>query len=246
MSSNFEKRIFMPRGPLGPTTAMGDGKEKRIIRWYRREWEEFLAEVRAYKHEVGIAYHDLRLYLFEERQRCARCRKTHDALNRIADLTVRHPALRRYQRGMLSGFGVRRSAWAAGDCSFTASAIPTFTDFCVNPCAARTAARLHSDGDWYYQAGTGFGPSDGTWQGDCAVADYDTRHVKNSGDNSNYLTSGVNATWSAASTSKAVGYDQNGFGILSGNFDLECRDGTSLTVLFTDNFTMNAEVDAKN
>jgi hypothetical protein len=243
MSTRYENKIIMPNGPMGRTTLLGLSPEDLANeqRWHSKEWHAFVKEIQAYKLRILEAGRSNFLRWYDKAQHCPKCAARRRFILSMA-ANFKGP---KAQRGsiLLSAF---KSAAAGGDCTYTASTIPNVTDFCVNPCAARTAARLHSDGDWYSNAGTGFGTSDGTWQGSCAVADYDTRHIKNSGDDSNYLTSGVNATWSAASTSKAVGYNQNGFGTLSGNFSLECRDGTSLNLLFSDSFSMTAEVDAKN
>lgn len=244
MSTNFEKKLFMPRGILGPTTAMGGGKEARIIRWYRKEWEQFLAEVQAYKLRVHGHYRDYVEFLREERGKCPRCTKAHDALHKMVSI---YP-LPKYLAPLV-GMGVRRAAWTAGgDCTFTASTIPNLSDFVVNPSDAYTRARLHSDGDWYHNTNNTWGASKGTWQGDCTVAEYDTRWNQTSGvDTPNDVVSGSDGTWSAATVSKAIGFAQTTFGTQgTSGFSMEARDGTSLTVLFTDTFTMLAEVDAKN
>jgi hypothetical protein len=245
MSANFEKKIFMPRGVLGPTTAMGE-HEKRIIRWYRKEWTEFLTEITAYKDEVQVAFHDAMRYLAEERAKCPRCRRTYDALQRLADLTVRYPALKKYQRGMLSGMGVRRFVQTeSGDCTYTASTVPNLADDCIQSCVARTRAMLHSDGFWYWSEGsTSFGAARGAWQGSCAIADYDGQWNTVSGDGPNGGVSGSNGVWQAMSTSVALGYDTT-LVPRSGSFNLKLRDGTTLTELFTDSFTMSVETFSK-
>lgn len=153
--------------------------------------------------------------------------------------------LRKYQRGSIGMMAGAGTMAAGGDCTYTASTVPALSDFTIEPANAFTRARLHSDGDWYWAETNSWGTSDGTWQGGCAVADYDTRWTQVSGTTPNSVVSGTDGTWSAATTSKAVGYDTN-FGIKSGSFTLECRDGTSLNTLFTDSFTMSAEVDSKN
>ena len=156
--------------------------------------------------------------------------------------------LRKYQRGNLSCFPAGTMSQLDADCSFTASTVPNLFEFNVEPTNSWTGGRLFSDGDWMSQAGStpSFGSSDGTWQGSCAVADYDTRWVRNSGDVPNNLVSGTDGVWSAATTSKAVGYYITNIGQLNGTFNLECRDGTTLNVLFIDAFTMNCEVDSRN
>lgn len=132
-------------------------------------------------------------------------------------------------------------------CTATNSTIPSLFDFCINPCVARTRARLHTDGDWYSTEGTtSWGTSDGTWQGSCAIGDYDSRWNRTSGQVPNEGVSGTDGVWSdAAVTGAAVGYASN-FGVDNGLFDVEIRDATTLSVLFTDSFNMNAEADAKN
>lgn len=152
----------------------------------------------------------------------------------------------RKQRGsiLLSAF---LGAEAAGDCGFTASTIPNLSRFVIEPTNSFTGARLHSDGDWYSNTAGSilWGTSDGTWASDCAIADYDTRWVQNSG---SALTgsSGSDGVWSAGTSTKEVYYYITNIGTLNGSFNMECRDGTSLNVLFTDGFTMNCEVDPRN
>ena len=134
-----------------------------------------------------------------------------------------------------------------GDCSFTASTIPNLSCFRISPTDAHTRARLHTDGDWYSSTCiTGFGSSDGTWQGNCALSGYDSRFNVLSGDGPLVLE-GVDGVWSdAGGTGASIGYSETGVGILSGSFNVELRDASSLNVLFTDGFTMSAEVDPKN
>jgi hypothetical protein len=158
--------------------------------------------------------------------------------------------LRRYQRGSV-GCHVQAAAaqqGAGGDCTFTASTIPNLFEFNIEPTNSFTGGRLHSDGDWYGNATTiqSFGGSDGTWQGGCAVADYDTQWNRISGTIPNSLVSGTDGVFSAATLSKAVGYFETNIGVLSGSFTLVCRDGASLNTLFTDAFTMNCEVETRN
>ncbi len=224
MSVTFEKQMFMPHGPLGPTTCMGMGIEKRIIRWYSKEWAEFLTEITAYKHRI-----------LEKQRTCVHCMKT-------------RTALRKYQRGVLMAIARRRIAAGGGDCSFTQSTIPNLQDEVIEPTNARTRGRLHTDGDWYSTTGsTGFGGSDGTWQGDCPVADYDSRWLKVSGTSPNAAVSGVDGVWSDASvTGAAIGFDQTSFGSKFGSFTAEIRDAASLNVLFGDGFTMSVNVDSSS
>lgn len=149
-----------------------------------------------------------------------------------------------YQKGsiLLSAFGVPA---AGGDCSFTASTIPNLSNTVTDPTIARARARLHTDGDWYSSTGsTGFGISDGTWQGGCAVGDYDSRWNQISGDAPNASVSGADGVWSdAATTGAAIGYDQSSVGTKFGSFSMEIRDASTLNVLFTDTFTMRAEME---
>ena len=153
--------------------------------------------------------------------------------------------LRHFQRGNFAMFPAGTQAILDSDCTFTASTIPNITDFSIEPTNSFAQARLHSDGDWYSNAGNTdtFGSSEGTWQGGCAVADYDTRWNRSSGTVPTNAVSGSDGVWSAATTSKAVGYGITATGVESGSFNVECRDGASLNVLFTDAFTMGAEVD---
>lgn len=243
MSTHFEKQMFMPRGVMGPTTCMGMGHEQRIIRWYSKEWAEFMAEVSAYKHRVLEEFRTLQLRAAEARRKCPHCQSTYMAMMR----------LRRFQRGSV-GQTVQASAaqqGVGGDCSFTASTIPNLFDFTISPTIARTRARLHTDGDWYStDSSTGFGTPDGTWDGDCAINEYDSRwNNTDAGDAPNAAVQNTDGTWRDASVGgSAIGYDNNsaGGGALVATFDMQIRDGSSLNVLFTDAFTMNADQDAKN
>lgn len=173
---------------------------------------------------------------------CEKCRKRRLHLMHI----MRSFKLRKFQRG---NFNI----WPAGtqavnaNCSYTASTIPNLSDFSLGG-VAYTLARLHSDGDWYWTEGSaGFGASRGTWQGGCAIADYDTKWVNNTGGPSStpdYQVSGTDNVWSAATTSKAVGYAAGpGFEFKSGTFTMHCRDGTTLVTLFTDSFQMSADAE---
>jgi hypothetical protein len=246
MSTNFEKKIFMPGGPLGPTTALGGGKEQRIIRWYRKEWEQFLVEIEQFKKAAYVARYDLRMRIIEERAKCPRCRRTYDAMQRLADATIRHPALKKYQRGSLSGMSIKRAVWTdALNCTYTASTVPNLSDTCVQSCVARVRARLHSDGDWYWAEGTtSWGTSKGTWQGDCAIADYDGQWNTVSGDAPTEGVSGSNGVWQAMSTEVSLGHAST-LVVRSGSYNLKLRDGTTLVELFTDTFTMYAETTLK-
>ena len=230
---------------MGPTTLLDLSRDDRasVIRWHRREWEQFVAEVQAYKNRVLVESTDAYRRLYDSARKCEKCKKRRRAIMRAVQ-AFKGP---RSQRGsiILSAF---RGAVGSGDCSYTASTIPNLNDFTFSPNDAWTHARLHSDGDWYSNEGSsGWGASDGTWDGDCAIADYDTRWNNNSGDTSNNNTSGIDGTWSAATTSKAVGYfATNPADLFVGTFDLECRDGTTLTLLFTDAFSMSCEQEPKN
>ena len=167
---------------------------------------------------------------------CEKCRKRRKYLTH---------KLRKFQRGNFNIWPAGMFSVIEGDCSFTASNITNLTDFCLGGgCQVWTAARLHNDGDWYSNQGSpGFGSSDGTWQGDCAVAEYDTRWTRVSGTVPNYLVSGSDGVWSLATASKAVGYNGTAFFNAFGNFTLECRDAASLTVLFTDSFSMSVDAE---
>jgi hypothetical protein len=243
MSTRFEKKIIMPKGKMGRTTLMDLSKEDRqsVERWHRKEWHQFIEEAVAYKHRVLGAARDAYLW---NREKCIACKKVRSIAN-----TMRKFKSRYHQRGSVTlgaaGISTFSQHSAGGDCSFTASTVPNLSDFVIEPANAYTRARLHSDGDWYWSEANTWSTSKGTWDGDCAIADYDTRWNRVSGTVPNDVVSGTDGVWSAATTSKAVGYNSN-FGIDSGSFSLECRDGTTLTLLFTDSFTMSAEVDSKN
>lgn len=157
--------------------------------------------------------------------------------------------LRKWQRGNFAMFPIGIGNAESFGCTATASTISNLIEFNVEPTNSYTHARLHNDGDWYSNAATSqtWGASEGTWQGSCAIADYDARWNQISGDTENGgLTVGTNGTWQAASTTTAVAYEVTTIGQLSGSFNLELRDGTSLNTLFTDSFTMNCDVDARN
>jgi len=233
MSTRFEKQIIMPNGKMGRTTLMDLPKEdlKSVERWHKKEWDEFREEVVAYKHRVLDKIRDTYLW---NRENCIGCRKMREFKSRYR------------QRGsIILGSAVTSAAGpgsTGNDCSYTTSTIPNLHDVCLEPCVAYTRARLHSDGDWWYNEANSWSTTKGTWQGDCAVADYDTQWNKVSGTTPNTVVSGSDGVWSAATTSKAVGYASN-IGIDSGSFNLKLRDGTTLTELFTDSFTMYAEAD---
>lgn len=240
--TRYENKIIMPTGPLsGPVGLMNLSRDERAneFRWHSREWHQFLRELRAYRKRMGNAAYDAVMIAAEKARRCPKCAARRRALMRAFNGP-------RKQRGsiLLSAFKGRASA---GDCTYTASTIPNLSEFNIEPTDSWTRARLHSDGDWYGQASTNgaWGTSDGTWQGGCAVADYDTRWNQISGST---LTgsSGTDGTWSAATNTKEIWYTITNIGTLNGSFDLECRDGTSLNLLFTDAFSMFASVDARN
>lgn len=154
--------------------------------------------------------------------------------------------LRKYQRGSIGMMAGAGTMAAVGDCTYTASAIPNLSDYCINPCVSRVLAKLDNDGDWYWTEGsTSFGSSRGTWQGGCAVADYDGQWNLVSGTTANYQVSGTDGVWQAMSTDLSIG-QQVSFGTRFGNFNFKIRDGSSLNELFTDSFGMDAEADAKN
>ena len=208
---------------LGPTTLLQLPADDlaSVQRWHSKEWAQFLAEVKTYKRYMHNIARDLVNF---HREHCVACKKVKSLY---------------HQRGsiILAAFGVPA---AVDDCTFTASTIPPLIEVGVSPADAYTRARLHSDGDWYSNAAptSSWGTSDGTWQGGCAIADYDTRWQYISGDIPNNVVSGTINIWSAATESKAVGYVVTGIDTLNGSFELECRDGTSLNVLFSDAFTM--------
>jgi hypothetical protein len=241
--TRYENKIIMPTGPLTGRVGLTNLSRDEVaneFRWHGREWHSFLDEVRAYRKKMGWALYDKAMRLYDRAQKCPKCAARRRALMR----PFRGP---HKQRGsiLLSAF---QGSAAAGDCSFTASTIPNLSRFAIEPTNADTRARLHSDGDWYSNASFSvgsWGTSDGTWDGDCAIADYDTRWNQASGST---LTgsSGSDGVWSAATNTKEVWYSITGIGFLQGVFDLECRDGTSLNVLFTDGFSMTCEVDARN
>jgi hypothetical protein len=241
MSTRFEKRVIMPRGAMGPTTLLRlpDEDLSSVERWHRKEWEGFLEEIVAYKLrilEAGRA-----AYL-----RARECPKCIERRKRIYDAMMRFP--KHVLMAPIPAMG-RHRATVGGDCTYTASTIGNLIEFNVEPTNSYTHARLHNDGDWYSNAATSqtWGASEGTWQGSCAIADYDARWNQISGDTENGgLTVGTDGTWQAASTTTAVAYEVTTIGQLSGSFNLELRDGTSLNTLFTDSFTMNCDVDARN
>jgi len=205
----------MPNGPMGRTTLMGLSRDdlKSVERWHKNEWDDFREEVVAYKHKV-----------LEEKR-------------------YRKFSSKFHQRGsIIIGAGnVKHSSNEGTDCTYTTSTIPSLFDFCIPACVARCRARLAGDGDWYWSEGTiSWLTAKGTWQGNCAVGDYDTRWTKVSGDIPNEAVAGTDGVWTGGATTKAVGYAEN-IGSLNGSFTLECRDGTSLNTLFTDSFGMSAE-----
>lgn len=172
---------------------------------------------------------------------CEKCRKRRLYLKQL----MKNIKLRKFQRGNFHMFPAGTTAILDANCSYTASTIPNLSDFNLGAGTAYTLARLHSDGDWYWTEGSaGFGASRGTWQGGCAVADYDTKWTNNTGGAPsipNYSVSGTDDTWAAATTSKAVGYSASGFASKFGNFTMSCRDGTTLATLFTDSFDMTCD-----
>lgn len=250
MSSRFENKLILPRGVMGPTTLLELPPDDLVSveRWHRREWDQFREEIKAYKQRVQDRARDFVLW---NRDHCLACkgarawRKYRPIVMAAAYGGFRGP---RYQRGILNVVGTTAiGAVAGGDCTFTASTVPNLSEFNIEPTDSYTHARLHTDGDWYWNEATNlaWGSSKGTWQGGCAIADYDSRWNHNSGTTPNSNITGTDGVWHVATTSAAVGYSRN-FGIASGTFDLQLRDGTSLNVLFTDSFSMYVEVDARN
>ena len=242
--TRYENKIIMPTGPVTGRVGLTNLSREELaneFRWHGREWHDFLRELRAYRKKVGNAAYDAVMRNWEKAQRCPKCAARRRAIMRAFNGP-------RKQRGsiLLSAF---RGVSAAGDCSFTASTVPNLSEFNIEPTDSYTKARLHSDGDWYWNESTGssWGASRGTWDGDCAIGDYDTRWNLVSGSAPNNAVSNTDGTWAAGDTAggSAVGYTRS-FGVLSGSFNLECRDGTSLNVLFTDAFAMYCEVDARN
>lgn len=57
MSTRFENSLIMPRGPLGNATLLRLPQDDRasVLRWHRREWEQFIAEVMAYQGKIYAA-----------------------------------------------------------------------------------------------------------------------------------------------------------------------------------------------
>ena len=233
MSTRFKKQIIMPQGSTGITTLMdlSDEDRKSVERWHRNEWHEFVAEVKAYKIRALTKWYDIVSW---NRENCVACRKIRE---------IRSP---KYQRGsiMMGAAGASTRNPISSECTYTASTIPDLSDFKFSPGDAYTRARLHSDGDWYSHEGSNsWSTSDGTWQGSCAVADYETRWVKTSGDAPNNEVSGVDGVWSVATTSKAVGYAELVIGNFFGVFSLECRGAATATLYFTDTFSMSCDVE---
>lgn len=241
MSTRFEKRIILPRGAMGPTTLLGLSQDDRrsVERWHRPEWEQFVQEITAYKFRVLESARSAYMRVYDKAQKCEKCRKRRAAIMRAFNGPKK-------QRGSII-LSTAQGAAAAGDCGFTASTIPNLNRFQIEPTNSFTGAQLNGDGDWYHQVGgsINFGSSRGTWASDCAIADYDTRWNQNTGST---LTgsAGSDGTWSAGTSTKEVYYYITGIGLLAGTFDMQCRDGTSLNILFTDSFSMTCEVDARN
>ena len=158
--------------------------------------------------------------------------------------------LRKYQRGNFAMFPAGSTAIAAaGDCSFTASAIPNLSDFVIEPDDSRCRAKLDNNGDWYWSEGTtSWGASRGTWIGDCANTEYDGQwNDVGPGDPPNeVLSPGSSGVWQAMSTDCSVGLVENGFGVATALVNIKLRDGTSLNELFTDSFELDVEVEARN
>jgi hypothetical protein len=230
MSTNFERKIFMPAGVQGAIILPCEHRQ-RVARWYSDEWNQFVEELQAYKRKLAVAAYDAIQW---NKEHCIVCRQFNGP---------------RWQRGSIQmSANAAAAAVTVMDCTFTASTIPNLSCFRISPTDARTLARLHTDGDWYSTTcSTGFGASDGTWQGGCAVSGYDSRWNQISGDAPAYQVSGTDGAWSDASvTGAAIGYEVTGIGLLTGSFSVEIRDGASLNVLFTDAFTMSADVDPKN
>ena len=243
MSTRFEKKIIMPAGKMGRTTLMGLPREdiNSVERWHKKEWRQFVSEVEAYKHRILDAARDTYLW---HREKCVACKKVRSMRH-----TMRKFKSRYHQRGSIMIGANASNARVEGvnlDCTYTASTIPSLTDFCINPCTSRVLAKLDNDGDWYWSEGsTSFGTSKGTWVGDCAVADYDGQWNLVSGTTANYQVSGTDGVWQAMSTDLSIGQSVS-FGVRNGSFNFKLRDGTTLTELFTDSFIMTAEADAKN
>lgn len=242
MSTRFENTLILPRGVMGPTTLLDLSPDDlaSVQRWHILEWDQFRNEIGDYKNKVLEAY---RSAIDRDRERLRKCPRCLAMRRRFG--------LPRFQRGsiQMGAAGAMAAAGAGGgDCSFTISTISNLSDETIEPADARTRARLHTDGDWYSSVGSsGFGASDGTWQGDCAVSGYDSRWNRISGTVPNAAVQGTDGVWSDASVGgAAIGYDQTSFGSKSGSFNLEIRDGNSLNVLFTDAFTMSVNVDSKN
>lgn len=211
---------------------LSDDDIKSVERWHKKEWDQFREEIVAYKIRVLDKIRDTYLW---NKENCIACNK------------MREFKSKRRQRGsiILGAANSKHASSDPGNCTYTQSTIPNLSDFEFEPSNAYTRGRLHSDGSWYSSESSSWGAADGTWQGGCAVADYDTRWIRNSGDVPNNVVSGTDSTWAAATTSKAVGYTRS-FGSYSGSFTMECRDGTTLATLFTDSFNMDCEVEPKN
>ena len=232
----------MPAGVMGPTIMPVEHRPS-IIRWHGPEWREFIKDIEGYKNRILEAQRSAMSRLRDHRQKCPKCRQAYMAMM----------SLRKLQRGSVGAWPQAAAAQqgaGGGDCTFTVSTVPNLFEFNVEPTNSHTQARLFTNGDWYSQAGTttSFGSSDGTWQGGCAVADYDTRWNQISGDTENgSATVGVDGAWGQADLqAAAVGYSETNIGSFFGTFNLQCRDGSSLNILFTDGFTMDCEVETRN
>jgi hypothetical protein len=238
MSTRFEKKIIMPNGTMGRTTLMdlSDDDLKSVERWHKKEWDEFREEVVAYKTKVLEAARSAYNW---NREHCIACSKMRKFKSKFR------------QRGSIilgAAGAVKHASSDPGNCTFTASTISNLFDLDFEPGAAYTRARLAGDGDWYSNTGsTSWGSSDGTWQGSCAIGDYDTQWNRISGDVPNSGVAGSDGGWTGGATTVAVGYaETTGGDSLGGSFSLVCRDGTTFITLFTDSFLMDVEVEAKN
>jgi hypothetical protein len=245
MSARYQNKIIMPTGPLeGPVGLLNltPDERKNETRWHQKEWHAFIEELRAYRRKVGTAVYDANMRLWEKAKNCPKCAARRRAILQAMQ-NFKGP---KSQRGSII-LSMAAGDPAPDDCGFTASTIPNLNRFVIEPTNSFTGAQLNGDGDWYHNVGgtINFGSSRGTWASDCAIADYDTRWNQNSG---NTLTgsSGSDGVWSAGTSTKEVYYYITNIGLLAGSFDMECRDGSTLTLLFTDAFSMSCEVDARN
>ena len=152
---------------------------------------------------------------------------------------------RKFQRGILIATAIFGTA--AADCTAGTSTIPNLNRLETSPTNAAVGARWDTTGNSnsYTNTFRDFpGVSRGTWIGSCANTEYDFRWVQTSGDLPSF-SEGSDGAWVQASTQNiSVEYEITGTGILFGIFTFELRRRSDLTVILTDGFTMDCEVES--